>query len=576
MRAHEHEYEYVRDQYFQETWWALYACTQCIYVRFEELYERPQVEYLKVPLAPEQETAIQKLDNGKILCGGVGSGKSRTAMAYYMRNEAPKDIYVITTAKKRDTLDWQREAVKYGVGDCPDETVAGVLKVDSWNNIDKYKDVEDAFFIFDEQRVVGRGAWTKSFLKITKHNRWILLSATPGDTWMDYVPVFIANGFFKNRTAFEQEHVNWRRVPHARYSVVDSYRQPGKLIRYKNQLLVDMPYAKHTSRKRYEIRVDYDKECLHTAVVKRWHVYEDRPIKDAAELFGLMRKIVNTDPSRFLAVRELMKKHPKLIIFYNFNYELEILRELAEEGEWQTDSISSSEGVGKNSKTKKMKNATQFEGAQYIQKPESSSLSNSQLLRSSTDDSFLTLGNTQSENGQWIYNLDRTSASMRSINETGLKNTPNSEQRTGDSLSHIRNDSKSPRLSGKSCETHTPRSSSSPTFAIAEWNGQKHEEIPKTDRWVYLVQYTAGAEGWECIDTDAVVFYSLTYSYKNFEQAHGRIDRRNTPFSVLHYYILKSEADIDKSVWRALSAKKSFNEAHLREKLAKAGVRYQE
>jgi len=393
-----------------------------------------------VKLYPHQEYAVDQMHNGCILWGGVGTGKSLTAVAYYMQKEAPKDVYVITTAKKRDSVDWEGDFTKYGVGKFKNATVAGVLTVDSWNNIDKYRNVQNAFFIFDEQRLVGSGAWVKSFVEIARHNRWILLSATPGDTWMDYIPVFIANGYYKNRTAFKQEHVVYK--PFRKFPQISRYNGVGRLVRLRNEVLVEMPYHPHTVRHSYEILVDYDRDLYEMAVKKRWHIYESRPLKDAGELFMVMRKIVNSGPCRMQELRKLMLKHPKLIVFYNFDYELELLRSLA--------------GI----------------------------------------------------------------------------------------------------------------------TTVHEWNGHRHQELPKTDSWVYLVQYAAGAEGWNCTSTDAIVFYSLTYSYKMWQQAHGRIDRINTPFRDLFYYTLKSDSTIDEAVWKSLLSKKNFNESeYMRAKWDNSGER---
>lgn len=391
-----------------------------------EMPSRPEIATKPVKLYPHQKEAVEKLANGKILWGDVGTGKSLVAAAYYIKEEAPKDVYVITTAKKRDKLDWDKEFIQYGVGKAQDATLAGVLTVDSWNNIGKYKDVKGAFFIFDEQRLVGSGGWTKAFIKLAKHNRWILLSATPGDTWLDYIPVFIANGFYKNRTEFQREHVVYN--TYSKFPKVDRYTNVGRLVRLRNQLLVEMPYMRHTVRKSKDIAVEFDREKFNKALKQRWNVYEDRPIRDVAELFRVMRKIVNSDATRLHAVKTLMKEHPRLIVFYNFDYELEALRTLQED------------------------------------------------------------------------------------------------------------------------------------VSLAEWNGHKHQEIPSGDKWVYLVQYVAGAEGWNCTTTNAMIFYSLTYSYKNWYQAHGRIDRLNTPFTELYYYALKSDSGIDLVVAKSLASKKSFNE----------------
>lgn len=436
----------------------------------------------EVELYPHQQKAVEDLDNGKILLGGVGSGKSRTAAAYYMANESLRDVVVITTAKKRDSHDWEEEFVKFGVGKERDATLAGILTVDSWNNLGRYENDRDKFFVFDEQRLVGSGAWTKSFLKIAKSNHWILLSATPGDTWLDYIPVFIANGFFKNRTEFKREHVIYNTF--SKFPKVERYVGVNKLVRLRNSILVKMLYQNHTVRRTHYIPVDYDKEKFKKAVVQRWHVYEERPIRDVAELFSVMRKIVNSDPSRLEAVKCLMKKHPKLIIFYNFDYELMFLRDLLTSAVSATSHDESSKSI------------------EQLSQPSSDS----------TDSSIrnITTSASTSTAGSRSTNLNVTDGCM-----------------------------------------------------IAEWNGHKHEEIPKTDRWVYLVQYVAGSEGWNCTETDAMVFWSLTYSYKNWHQAYGRIDRLNTPYKYLDYYVLRSNSQIDGAIMQSLKLKKSFNESSM-------------
>lgn len=427
-------------------------------------------------LYKHQKEAVDKLSSGKILYGGVGTGKSIVAAAYYIKSQAPKDVYVITTAKKRDDLDWEKEFVRYGVYKSIDATVAGILTVDSWNNITKYKDIKNAFFVFDEQKLVGSGVWVDIFLEIAKHNEWILLSATPGDTWLDYIPVFLANGFYNNRTEFKREHVIYK--TYSKFPKVDRYAGVKKLERLRDQLLVEMPYLKHTERIHKDILVEFDRELFDKVVKKRWHVYEERPLRDVAELFLVMRKVVNSDSSRLSAVRSLLKSHPRLIVFYNFNYELEELRSLSEENlvaEWKIQ-----------------------------------------------------------ENQEKL-------------------NRPSEREKTGGSSGQI-------TVTAEELGVTSTIRPTQESFALAEWNGHKHEPIPETDRWVYLVQYNAGAEGWNCIKTDAMVFYSQTYSYKILEQSCGRIDRLNTPFEKLYYYTLKSKSTIDKAISRALEAKKDFNE----------------
>ena len=396
----------------------------------------------KLSLYDYQEEAIKEMTNGCILCGGVGSGKSRTALSYYFKEcgggwgtdeyipmTDPKDLYIITTARKRDTLEWEGEFGPFLITTNPEVSrYDHKVVVDSWNNIGKYKDVENAFFIFDEQRVVGSGAWVKAFLKITKRNNWILLSATPGDTWQDYIPVFVANGFYKNKTEFIREHVIYSRF--TKYPKIDRYINTGRLIRLRNQILINMDFNRQTISHHEDVYVKYDIPKYKDAMRLRWDPYKDEPIQQAAGLCYVLRKIVNMDESRQVAILELVEKHPKAIIFYNFDYELEVLKNL-------------------------------------------------------------------------YY---------------------------GDEVE------------------------------IAEWNGHKHQPVPSGDKWIYLVQYTAGCEGWNCIKTDTIIFYSQNYSYKVMAQAAGRIDRLNTPYQHLYYYHLKTRSGIDLAISRALSDKKRFNE----------------
>lgn len=381
-------------------------------------------------LKPHQEEALRQLRDGKILWGGVGSGKSKVAAAYYVLEHPHQDVYVITTAKKRDSKDWEGEFARIVVGKEQSASLHGILHVDSWNNIEKYRHVKDAFFIFDEQRLVGAGTWVKAFLAIAKHNQWILLSATPGDTWLDYIPVFVANGFYRNRTEFKREHVIY--APFTKFPKVDRYVGTGKLLKLRNQILVHMRYEKQTVRHEKTVIVKHNERLLQEVLKNRWHLFQDRPIKDISELFGVLRRVVNEDPARVRAIEELLETHPKIVIFYNFNYELEALKRMG-----------------------------------------------NQL--------FL----------------------IKGVN-------------------------------------------------YSEWNGWRHEDLPTGDSWIYLVQYVAGAEGWNCVETDTIVFYSLTYSYKLWEQAHGRIDRLDTPFLDLYYYVLRSKSAIDTAIWRSLKAKKSF------------------
>lgn len=390
----------------------------------------------------------------------------------------PTDLYVITTAKVRDSLSWELGAAKLGLGANQEYSFGSIkVTVDSWNNIQDYLDVENAFFIFDEQRAVGGGAWANSFIKIAKKNKFIMLSATPGDTWLDYIPIFVANGFYKNRTQFRQEHVVYK--SYLKFPKVDRYVGVGKLVRLRNSLLVTMPMERHTTRHVKHLEVPYDEELFRKVVKERWHVYEDRPLRDVAELFSAMRKVVNSDSSRLRVIQDLLNTHPRLIVFYNFDYELEILRTLVPEGQ-----LASSESI--RDLKEKLDTRTK-----YVERQKYQEVVGSGITRSNAQDDTA-------------------------------------------------------------------------SFAVAEWNGHKHEPIPKTDRWVYLVQYTAGAEGWDCIETNAMVFYSLTYSYRAFYQSFGRTDRLNTPYRDLFYYVLKSTAPIDRGIWEALSHKKNFNESSFR------------
>lgn len=396
-----------------------------------------------IKLHDYQLEAVERMANGHILCGDVGSGKSRTGIAYYFKengggldpneyipmHDPPQDLYIITTARKRDTLEWDDDLCPFLLSsDSKTNLYRNKVVVDSWNNIGKYTEIANAFFIFDEQRLVGSGAWVKAFYKIAKKNNWILLSATPGDKWEDYIPVFIANDFYRSKREFVDEHIVYRYG--TKFPQVDRYLNTRKLVRLRDNILVDMDFHRKTVAHNEDIPVSFNKTIYLEIVRNRWDPWRNGPIENASQFCFALRRVVNSDESRQLRLLEILEDHPKAIIFYNFDYELKILQ-----------------------------------GLYY-----------------------------------------------------------------GDGVE------------------------------IAEWNGHKHQPIPNGDRWVYLVQYVAGAEGWNCIATDTIIFYSQTYSYKVLKQASGRIDRLNTPYTDLYYYHLKSKAGIDLAISRALKDKKQFNE----------------
>lgn len=399
-----------------------------------------------IKLYSHQEEALDKLKNGNILQGGTGSGKSLTALIYYYQKvlegnilteelSLPKkhiDLYIITTAKKRDSLEWEDDLLKiclYPDKDHYNDYNDVNIFIDSWNNIKKYITVKDAFFIFDEQKVTSFGTWSKSFIKISRNNQWILLTATPGDSWLQYLSVFIANGFYANKKEFERKHIVYNTYV-TKYPCIDYYVNVSKLIEYRDQITVQMKFVRGTNQIHKYVKVSYDQDLYFKTMKNRWDYINDCPFENISALCSSLRKITNTDPSRIDAVANILKEHRKAIIFYSFDYELYLLRDL--------------------------------------------------------------------------------------LSSTG--------------------------------------------YLWKEWNGHKHEEVPKGDHWVYLINYSSGAEAWNCITTDTIIFYSQTYSYKTLVQATGRIDRLNTPYVNLYYYHIISDSKIDRAIANTLNNKKKFNE----------------
>lgn len=370
-------------------------------------------------LDDNQRSAARRLRSGSILVGGVGSGKSRTAIAYWLYSCGERmPLFVITTPHKRDTHDWNREIAAFDIHKG--------YTVDSWNNIEKYLKITNAFFIFDEQRLVGKGSWAKAFLRITKNNRWIVLTATPGDTWMDYCTIFLAHNFFKNRTDFYNKHVVFSRI--ARYPKVERYVYEEELVKMRDEITVPLTCQRKTTRHYKLVKPIVDLSKYQRLSKTRFDEDKGEPFRDASGLIFALRKESNIAQDRLHRVRDILHEYGKIIVFYNFDYELDILRTLSDE------------------------------------------------------------------------------------------------------------------------------------TTVREWNGHLHDPIPEADSYVYLVQYLAGAEGWECFDSNCMVFYSLHYSYKIMEQCCGRIDRRNTKFDNLYYFLLVSQAPIDRHILSALRKKRNFNE----------------
>lgn len=458
--------------------------------------------------------------------GGVGSGKSRTALAYYWLRETsrmkrPKDLYIITTARKRDSCDWNLEAIYFNIDpyNAPESPIK--FTVDSWNNLRKYTEVKNAFFIFDEQRVVGHGAWTKAFLRICKSNRFILLSATPGDTWMDYIPIFIANGFYRNKTEFITRHVVFSRF--SKFPKVEKYINVEQLEANRDKILVRMEYEHMMTSYPIPIECDFDAHDLMRVYRGRWNIFDNEPIQNAGHWAYLMRKIVNSHHSRLEKVLNIFEKHKKIIVFYNFDYELEVLKDGL--GEYF---IRRSEDMGLKKDWRDFENDdARRSGAHAI----STNVRNGNKRGQNADDVQLLRG-----------------GELNGLNEH-LDNCPIGGNHRSTALTERESES---RIKGAS---------------ISEYNGHKHDPIPEGEQWIYLVQYNAGSEAWNCITTDTIVFYSLNYSYKIMEQASGRIRRMNSPFNDLYYYVLYSNSVIDKSILTALKNKKEFQAVRMYNKL---------
>lgn len=238
----------------------------------------------------------------------------------------PVDLYVITTPKKRDDLDWPKEAARFGISTNPEASMGGItLIVDSWNNIKKHTKVQDAFFIFDEQRAIGSGVWSKSFIAIAKRNRWVMLSATPADRWMDLVPVFIAKGFYKNKTQFVREHVVYS--PYTKYPSIRMYLDIPTLKRHRDETFVIMPFKRRTKTNIVDVPVMYDREATKLLKKTEWNPYKDYPIRNHPEYVHVLRRLIYSHASRISELIKIHIKAKRLIIFYNFNYELDIMRE---------------------------------------------------------------------------------------------------------------------------------------------------------------------------------------------------------------------------------------------------------
>lgn len=407
---------------------------------------------MAIKLTNAQLKAVNSLKPGNILCGDTGSGKSLTSIAFYLKycgfdikdiEKALMDdiksnslgyeltpLYIITTPQKRDRCEWDVELSRFcltqGISDDGYNNQVTIV-VDSWNNIKKYTNICNSFFIFDEQRVIGNGEWVKSFLKISKNNYWILLSATPGDTYIDYLPVLIANGFYKNRTEFIYNHVIYNR--YSKFPKIDKYIRTEIIDKYIDKILIKMYTENNKMHIINELPCKYDKDKYDYVVKNRWNPFTNEPIKTSAEFCKVLRTINNSDISRLNNLEDIYKEHKKIIVFYNFNFELE---------------------------------------------------------------------------------------AILSLKNKGIK--------------------------------------------VTQWNGHKHEMIPLEEKWIHAVQYFAGNEGWNCIDTDTIVFYSNNYSYRVMKQSAGRIDRFNSPFKDLYYYMLLTDSKIENEIMRAIKEKKAFNE----------------
>lgn len=399
-----------------------------------------------VNLRQFQHECVQALRSGKVLAAGVGAGKSIMALYWYVTKcctvrtshnangelfqimPGSPDLVIITTAKKRDNHEWDDELYRYALHQGENSKKMGRVHVtiDSWNNITKYVDTS-AVFIFDEQRAIGSGAWSKAFVRIARRNPWVMLSATPADTWSDWCPIFVADGFYRNRTEFFRRHAVYSR--YTKYPRIDRWIDEDYLNRCRDRVLVTCEVPRETERVVHQLTCAYDKETVRKAMKTRWNPETEEPFLNATELCFYLRRVIDTDPTRLSYAAHVVRDHRKVIIFYTLRAELEQILKLEE--------------------------------------------------------------------------------------VTGVP--------------------------------------------VYQYNGGRHDDLPQGNSWVYAVQFQAGSEGWNCTSCNTVLYWSLPYSYKQAEQAAGRIDRLDTSYKTLNYYIMRSFAPLDLGIIRALRNKENFN-----------------
>lgn len=301
-----------------------------------------------------QEKILNKSKENYLFHLGTGTGKTIIALHHYIKYSYPLDLIIIAPAVKVKEGGWDRE-IKFVFNELGLEMPK--YEVVSYSKLKKYV-AKKGHYIFDECHYIKnstslRGKISKELVK-KYATCFSLLSATPASKWEEWCNYFILWGICKNKTEFYKRYVVMGRQ---RYGSIEF----NTVVGYQNTELLKEHIKRRTSKK-YTVNDMVEMPDLIEQYIEFKCSSEYKKIKNdrimesngsiikldtISKLYSTLRQQANiTDKLEYLEYIINSNEEDNVLIFYNFNYEKDMIINYLKSKKIKVDYIIN--GVTKN------------------------------------------------------------------------------------------------------------------------------------------------------------------------------------------------------------------------------------
>ncbi|MBL0992197.1 MAG: DEAD/DEAH box helicase [Escherichia coli] len=307
-----------------------------------------------------QKEAIENFESKPLNLSDVGTGKSYMSIGSYVKSECSKLLIICLAPKVNDFVEDSEifnlnvtalnKGTKKNKELLSESNLVAISFESSWRltELNKWVD-KDTFIIIDESHKVSvsKSKVTKFVMGLSKRAKYnYLCTATPVsngklENW--YPQLFISNVFRKPKKEFEQLFVikQMRQMGSMRFMQITGYRNEHLL-----EQMIDEASVKYKRDKGY-LPEDYVYKTKKPAMynkLKKSRLYKDDndlrvELDNSSKLFNSLRQVshgflngiskqVSKEPFERLDAILETHNNERVVIFYNYKWEAEMLKQL--------------------------------------------------------------------------------------------------------------------------------------------------------------------------------------------------------------------------------------------------------